>query len=231
MKATTVTVLKGIAVVLLLAVLVWFLHNSLGTFIDFIRDREAVVAYLDQLGVVGPLALAALLGLQVLIPSLPAEPLMIAGAYAYGLVNGFLLNWLVAVGATQAVFSLARYAGRPLVVRFVPAKLLDKWMQTADEKGAIIFLLAFVIPPIPSDIMTYVAGVSGIDGRRFFMANLFGRIPMIVLLTLVGVNGLSITPAMMVGLTLFGVLSLILWWYFIVRKRPDTLSSGPIDAS
>ena len=30
---------------------------------------------------------------------------------------------------------------------------------------------------------------------------------------------------------LFGVLSLILWWYFIVRKRPDTLSSGPIDAS
>ena len=41
--------------------------------------------------------------------------------------------------------------------RFVPAKLLDKWTRMAGEKGALFFLLAFVVPPIPSDIV--IAGV------------------------------------------------------------------------
>lgn len=210
-----------------LAVLVWLNHDALWALINAIRDREAVVAFLNQLGFAGPLVLTALLGLQVLIPSLPAEPLMIAGAYAYGFPGGLLMNWLVAVVASQAVFYLARYAGRPLVEHFVPAQLLDKWTVVANEKGAAFFLLAFVIPPIPSDIMTYVAGLSGIDGRRFLVASVVGQTPTVVLLTLVGANGLRITPAMIVALTIFGVLSLIAWWYFMVRERPEATASRP----
>jgi len=190
-------------------------------FIDFVRGRQAVVDYLDQLGFIGPLVLMGLVGLQVLIPSLPAEPPMIAGAYAYG----FLMSWLVSVAASQAVFYLARYAGRPVVEHIVPAKVLDKWTRTAGEQGAAFFLLAFVIPPLPSDILIYVAGLSAIEGRRFFVANFFGRMPMILLLTLVGANGFRITPAMIVRLTVISILMLVAWLYF-VRQRPDAESGG-----
>jgi uncharacterized membrane protein YdjX (TVP38/TMEM64 family) len=210
-----------------LATLLWLNHDALWAFISVIRDREAVATFLDQLGFVGPVVLTALLGLQVLIPSLPAEPLMIAGAYAYGFAGGLLMNWLVAVVASQAVFYLARYAGRPVIEHFVPAQLLDKWTRVANEKGAAFFLLAFVIPPIPSDIMTYVAGLSGIDGRRFLVASVVGQTPTVVLLTLVGANGLRITPPMIVALTIFGALSLIAWWYFMVRERPEATASLP----
>jgi uncharacterized membrane protein YdjX (TVP38/TMEM64 family) len=213
------------AIVVPLAILLWFNHDALWTFIDLIRDREAVVAFLDQLGFIGPLVLMALIGLQVLVPSLPPEPPMIAGAYAYGFVGGFLMSWLVSVVVSQAVFHLARHAGRPVVERFVPAKLLDKWTQIASEKGAILFLLAFVIPTVPNDILIYVAGLSAIDGRRFFVANFFGRMPTVALLSLVGATGLSITPAMIVGLTVFGVLMLMAWWYFIMRERPDAVEA------
>jgi uncharacterized membrane protein YdjX (TVP38/TMEM64 family) len=209
------------------AVLVWLNHDALWAFINVLRDREAVVAFLDQLGFVGPVVLTALLGLQVLIPSLPAEPLMIAGAYAYGFPGGLLMNWLVAVVASQAVFYLARYAGRPVVEHFVPAQLLDKWTRIANEKGAVFFLMAFLIPAIPSDIMTYVAGMSGIDGRRFLVASVAGQTPTVVLLTLVGADGLRITPVTIVALTIFGVLSLLAWWYFMVRRRPEATASRP----
>jgi uncharacterized membrane protein YdjX (TVP38/TMEM64 family) len=151
---------------------------------------------------------------------------MIAGAYAYGFTAGFLMSWLVSVVVSQAVFYLARYAGRPVVERFVPAELLDKWTRTAGEKGTVFFLLAFVIPPVPSDILIYVAGLSAIDGRRFFVANFFGRMPMIVLLTLVGANGFRITPAILVGLTVIGVLMLLAWWVFILRERPDAVEGN-----
>jgi uncharacterized membrane protein YdjX (TVP38/TMEM64 family) len=214
-----------IVTVLLLLIFVWFFQDPLWSFINFVRDRQAVSAYLDTLGFIGPLVLMGLVGLQVLIPSLPAEPPMISGAYAYGFTAGFLMNWLVSVVVSQGVFYLARHAGRPVVERIVPTDLLDKWTRTAGEKGMVFFLLAFMIPPIPSDILIYVAGLSKIEGRRFFVANMFGRLPMIVLLTLVGANGFHITPAMIVGLTVIGVLMLLAWWYFIFRERPDVAAS------
>jgi hypothetical protein len=43
--------------------------------------------------------------------------------------------------------------------------------------------------PVPSGILIYVVEMSAIAGRRFFVANFFGRLPMIVLLTVVDANG------------------------------------------
>jgi uncharacterized membrane protein YdjX (TVP38/TMEM64 family) len=194
-------------------------------FLGVVRDREAVIAHLDRLGVNGPLVLMGLIGLQVLIPSLPAEPPMMAAAYAYGFLAGFLMSWVVSVAASQAVFGLARIAGRPLVERLVPARLLDKWTRTAGERGTLFFLLAFVIPPVPSDILIYVAGLSEIEGWRFFVANLLGRMPMIILLALVGAYGFSITPVMIVGLTAVGILMLVAWLYYIREGREVKASS------
>jgi uncharacterized membrane protein YdjX (TVP38/TMEM64 family) len=208
------------AIAVLPALVLWHNQEAVWAFVDFVRDRQAVTAYLDRLGVIGPLVLMGLIGLQVLIPSLPAEPPMIAGAYAYGFASGFMMSWVASVVTSQVVFCLARYAGRPLVERLVPAQLLDKWTRTAGEKGTVLFLLAFMIPPVPSDILIYVAGLSEIHGQRFFVANLFGRMPMIILLALVGAYGLSITPAMIVGITVIGVLMLVAWLRFL-RERPE----------
>jgi uncharacterized membrane protein YdjX (TVP38/TMEM64 family) len=194
-------------------------------FLGVVRDREAVIAHLDRLGVNGPLVLMGLIGLQVLIPSLPAEPPMMAAAYAYGFLAGFLMSWVVSVAASQAKDGLARIAGRPLVERLVPARLLDKWTRTAGERGTLFFLLAFVIPPVPSDILIYVAGLSEIEGWRFFVANLLGRMPMIILLALVGAYGFSITPVMIVGLTAVGILMLVAWLYYIREGREVKASS------
>jgi uncharacterized membrane protein YdjX (TVP38/TMEM64 family) len=83
-----------------------------------------------------------------------------------------------------------------------------------------------VIPPVPSDILIYVAGLSAIEGRRFFVANLFGRLPMIVLLTLFGAFGLVITPAMIAALTGIGLLMLVAWLY-AMREHPDEVRLGP----
>jgi uncharacterized membrane protein YdjX (TVP38/TMEM64 family) len=209
------------ATLLILTTLVWFNRGALLTLWDLVRDRQALVACVDGLGLFGPLILMGLVGLQVLIPTLPAEPPMIASGYVYGFTTGFLMNWSVAVAVSQAVFYLARYTGRPIVERIVPAKLLDKWMPIVGERGTVLFILAFVIPPIPNDILIYVAGLTSFSGRRFFVANLIGRAPIVTLLTLVGTNGLSITPAIIIGLCLLGLLMLVAWWAMFVCKRSE----------
>ncbi len=214
------------AVVALSVLLVWVYRDQLRELAAFARDRDAVTAYLDQIGIIGPLVFGGLIGVQVLIPSLPAEPPMVAGAYAYGFLTGFLISWGVMVAVTQLVFLLARWAGRPLVVWFVPEPVLQKWTRTAGEKGLVFFLLAFIIPPVPSDIMVYVAGLSAIDSRKFFIANLVGRAPLVALYSLVGANGFQITGEFLLWLSVIGLIMLAAWWYYIVRERPQKVVEG-----
>ena len=213
------------AIVVPLAILLWFNQDAVWAFLDFVRDRNAISAFIDEIGLIGPLVLMGLVGLQILIPWIPSEPPIIAAGYAYGFVSGFLMSWLVSVAATQAVYYLARRAGRPVVERFVSAKSLDKWTGIASKKGTLFFLIVFMNPLLPTDIMVFVAGLSAIDGRRFFVANLLGRMPLVALLTLVGSNGFSITPAVIVGLTVVCLLLLVAWWHFM-RERPDAIASS-----
>jgi uncharacterized membrane protein YdjX (TVP38/TMEM64 family) len=211
------------AIVVPLAILLWFNQDAVWAFLDFVRDRNAINAFIDEIGFVGPLVLMGLVGLQILIPWIPSEPPIIAAGYAYGFVSGFLMSWLVSVAATQAVYSLACLAGRPVVERFVPVKALDKWTRIASKGGTIFFLIVFMNPLLPTDIMVFVAGLSAIDARRFFVANLLGRMPLVALLTLVGSSSFRITPAVIVGVTVACVLMLVAWWY-LVRERSDIVA-------
>jgi uncharacterized membrane protein YdjX (TVP38/TMEM64 family) len=212
------------AIVVPLAILLWLNQDAVWATLDFVRDRNAISAFVDEIGLIGPLVLMGLVGLQVLIPWIPSEPPIIAAGYAYGFVSGFLMSWLVSVAATQAVYYLARSAGRPVVERLVPVKSLDKWTRIASKGGTIFFLIVFMNPLLPTDIMVFVAGLSVIDARRFFVANLLGRMPLVALLTLVGSNGFSITPAVIVGLSFVCVIMLGVWWYMI-RERPVAVAA------
>jgi len=222
-KAVKLTVTTT-AILVPLAILLWFNQDSVRAFLVFVRDRHAISAFVDEIGFIGPLVLVGLTGLQVLIPWLPSEPPIIAAGYAYGFVSGFLMSWLVSVAATQAVYYLARFAGRPVVERFVPAKSLDKWTGIASKKGTLFFLIVFMNPLLPTDIMVFVAGLSAIGSRRFLVANSVGRLPLVALLTLVGSNGFRLTPALIVGLTVVCLVLLVAWWT-LARECSDAVAA------
>ena len=158
-----------------------------------VSDREAVSAFLTQIGIAGPLLLGLILVLQVVVAAIPGHVLMISGGYVYGFGVAFFVNLVATVGGSQAAFLLARWAGRPVVERLAPADVLDKWNKVSEEKGLIFFLLAFMLPIFPADVMNYVAGMSSLSSSRFFIANLFGRLPGVLLLTAVGAYGFELS--------------------------------------
>lgn len=141
----------GMAAVTLL---LWF-WQPIWEFVRIVADREAVIAYLEQFGIVGPLLLALILVLQVI----------------------------------------------------------------SMQKGMLFFLFAFMVPIFPADVMNYVAGLSALSGRRFFVANLLGRLPGVVLMTAVGAYGFqfSLTIWLVVGLASVGMF--LFWRTLFVRNR------------
>lgn len=184
-----------------------------------IKDRDAIVAYLEQFGVLAPALLAFVLALQVLVAAIPGHILMLSSGYLFGFFKAFLFCLAITVLTSQLSFWLAQTAGRPVIEKLAPAAVLNKWNKAAEDKGLVFFTFSFMLPVFPADIMNFVAGFSSISGRRFLVANLVGRLPGVILLTALGANGLVLTTPVVVLFTSIGLIMFLGWWFFIARDK------------
>lgn len=209
---------KAALLLLGLILYIWF-REPVNDILAVIKDRDAVVAYLDQFGMLAPVLLAFILALQVLVAAIPGHILMLSGGYLFGFVKAFLLCLVVTVGASQLAFWLARSAGRPVVERLAPVHVLNKWNTAAENKGLVFFTFSFMLPLFPADVMNFVAGLSSISGRRFLLANFMGRLPGVILLTALGANGLVLSVPVVAIFTVFGLVMFGGWWFFIAREN------------
>ncbi len=179
--------------VLILAAALWLGRDHLIALVAVIRNRDAVVAYLEPLGLWGPLIYIFILVVQVLTVVVPAHAILVAGGYLYGFWGGLGLNFIAVVGASQIAFIIARSGGKPLVDRVVPDNILERWNHVIQKQGFFFFLTLYWFPIIPSNFTNYIAGLSRISALLFFAANVLGRLPGLALLTLVGSHGLELT--------------------------------------
>ncbi len=201
--------------------LMFWLSQPIGDILHIISDREAVALYLNQFGVLAPLLLAVIMVLQVIVAAIPGHALMVGGSYVYGFWAAFCLNLTTTVVGSQIAFWLARRAGRPLIEKLAPVDLLTKWYDVSAVKGVRFFVCAVMLPIFPADIMNYIAGLSSLSPRRFFIANLFGRLPGVVVLTAVGAYGFQLSLNAWIGIAIAGVVMLVAWRLFFGQKSRE----------
>jgi uncharacterized membrane protein YdjX (TVP38/TMEM64 family) len=197
--------------------LFWF-RQPIGEVLRIVSNRQAVIAYLDQFGALAPLLMGLVLVFQVIVATIPGHALMIGGGYVFGFTTAFWINLAATVLGSQVAFWLARTAGRPLVEKLAPASSLNKWYAISAQKGLLFFLFAFMLPIFPADVMNYVAGLSALSPRRFFVANLFGRLPGVIVVTAIGACGFQFSPIVWVGIAVGSISLFILWRLIFARK-------------
>lgn len=220
-----------VAALLLLAALFWYMRQSLSQWLAILSDQEFVSSYVQSYGALAPLVLAFLQVLQVIVAFIPGHVFVIAGGYIYGLPWGLVFNIVCVVSASQLGFLLARWFGRPIVHRLAPAETIDKWEAIAEKQGFLFFTIAFVLPVFPTDIMNFVAGLTGISPRKFLAANFLGRLPSVTLLTLIGSHGLELSNTAWALLALAVTAVYVSGRFAIVRieqkYRPKKVASAP----
>ncbi len=202
---------------LALAILTWLLRQSLSEWLAILSDQEFVSSYVQSYGVWAPLALALLQVLQVIVAFIPGHVFVIAGGYIYGMPWGLLFNIVCVVAASQLGFLLARWAGRPVVHRLAPSETIDKWETIAQKQGFLFFTIAFVLPVFPTDVMNFVAGLTGMSPKKFLAANFLGRFPSVLLLTLIGSHGLELSNTAWMLLALLVTAVYIIGRFAILR--------------
>lgn len=145
----------------------------------FSRDSAyRIIAYLRANRNISALILIAIQIVQVIICVLPGQPIQFASSYMFGIGPGFLLSLTGAVIGTAVSFYIARVLGRDAVEMFFgEEKVSDYHDKLNSGRGLMIVFLIYLIPGIPKDLVSYVAGISGMRIRPFLLVSTIGRSP------------------------------------------------------
>lgn len=207
---------KKIVLAVIFLTLVWVYRHPLAELLQIIQDQEAVSAYLQGYGSLGPIVLFFLLIAQVFIAVIPGHALMVTAGYVYG-TPGLLVTLTSTILGSQIAFLIARKHGRSLIYRLASPEIIERWDKIAKHQGILFYFFSFVLPIFPSDLMCYVAGLCTISPRRFLIANLMGRTCCAVFITLIGVYGMH-PPVQFWILSLTALASFFLGWGIYKRS-------------
>lgn len=134
--------------------------------------------YLEQHKTGAAWTLIAIQIIQVIICFLPGQPIQFVSSYMFGILRGFLISIIGAVIGTLISFGLAKLLGRDFVeLLFEKEKVEYYHAKLNSGKGLLLVLLIYLLPGVPKDLVSYIAGVSGMDFRPFLLISSVGRSP------------------------------------------------------
>ena len=174
----TIAVLKLILLVVIIAGIPAFLYIKYGSKIFSKDAADRVAGYLRSNGSIAALLFIGIQIIQVIICVLPGQPVQFASSYVFGVVKGFVLSLIGAVIGTVISFYLARSLGRDAVRLFFGEEKVSDYKAKLDSgRGLLLAFLIYLIPGVPKDLVSYVAGISDMRFRPFLLVATVGRIP------------------------------------------------------
>lgn len=169
---------KLILLVIIVAGIPAFLYLKYGAEL-FSKDSAVhVVDYLKANSNTAALLIIGIQIIQVVVCFLPGQPVQFAASYMFGVVSGFALSITGAVIGTVISFYLAKLLGNDAVNLFFGKEKVRDFKKKLDSgRGLLLAFLIYLIPGIPKDLVSYVAGISYMRFRPFLLVATVGRMP------------------------------------------------------
>lgn len=169
-----ITLAAGLSLVLALVATYLILResNALEILLDGAQLRERIT----QLGVLGPVAVVALMTLAILVSPIPSAPIAMAAGAAYGHWWGTLYVLVGSEVGAIAAFCIARLLGRATLHRWFGERLEVGLFGSQNALTGVVFVTR-LMPFISFDIVSYAAGLTVLKFWRFAVATLAGIVP------------------------------------------------------
>lgn len=143
-----------------------------------LKDLDKFKDYILSFGVWGVLIYILFQIIHVIIIIIPGEFVQIAGGFIYGTVFGTIYTFIGIFLGVVLVFFATRILGYSVIKIFIPKDKLEKYNYLINsQKVEIIMFLLFLIPGIPKDTLTYIAGLTPIKPLRFLILCSIARFP------------------------------------------------------
>ena len=171
-------ILKLLVLLFIIAGIPAFLYFRYGSEIFSADAAERMIAYLKANESTAALLIIAIQALQVVVCILPGQPIQFAASYMFGVLGGLLLSLARAVIGVIISFFTAKVLGRDAVHMIFGEERVSNYQRKLNSgKGLTIAFLIYLIPGIPKDLVSYVAGISEMRFLPFLLVSTIGRIP------------------------------------------------------
>lgn len=133
------------------------------------QSKDALRAYLETFGGLGPLVLMMIQALQVVLPVLPGFFGCIVGAAMFGAAGGFWINYIGISAGSLIAYWLARRFGVSLVQKMIPLEKYDGLVEWVNQRKSytVVLFLAILLPLAPDDFLCYFSGLTYMPARKF----------------------------------------------------------------
>lgn len=215
---TISAILKLLLLLFILVGLPLYIYFCQHQIIEQFSSLEQVEAFFDEYKTQSIFVYLALQILQIIICVLPGQGLQFAAGYMYGFWMGYIWSLVGAFIGTVISYYLAKILGHDAMHMIFGEERIQELLVTFNSKKAMILVFLFyLIPGLPKDLCSYVAGLSEMKLKPFLIISLVGRSPAMMgslligrLVDIGGYTGAIIIAAIAIVLFSLGV---------IMRKR------------
>lgn len=164
----------------------------------------------------GSLGLMAVMIIQTIIAPIPSEALiMFAGVIGISLFNIVIFGGLGLIIGSVIAFYIARLGGKPIVIKMIGEKWLNRVDRWVEKNGTAAIFFTRLIPIIPFDLISYMAGITKLQFKYYLIATVFGAFPRSLILAVIGISlkeilmfiGISLEMIFAIGIIGFIILA------------------------
>lgn len=205
---TVVLLLKVIA--LLIPLVLFIIYRK--ELVAFFSNGEVLEDTLNKLGPFAWLGFLFVNIIQVILAPIPGHAVGVAGGFLFGFWGGFILNLIGIVVGSALAFLLARWLGKPIVDLCVGDKAADFSKKIASSKGVKGLILVYLLPFLPDDALSFVAGLMPIKFRTFITIVSLCRSPGILVASLTGSGLINLSLFAWVVIGALALILLAIYW-------------------
>ena len=177
-NATTKTInlkylVKFIAILITIVIISFVCYGvKLGIF----QDKMVLIRYMKRFGIYAPIIFILFQILQVIFPFIPGGVSCLAGVLAFGPLLGFVYNYIGLILGSCIAYFLAQKYGLQLIENLFKKETVDKYLTYIQNRYfSKIFLVGIFLPGLPDDLLCYIAGISNMKFKTFFVIIILGK--------------------------------------------------------
>jgi uncharacterized membrane protein YdjX (TVP38/TMEM64 family) len=182
-------------------------------------DYDDFARWINDLGAWGPIIYILFFAASMVVAPIPTGPAPVAAAAAFGGLLGFAYTLVAGfIGATLCYW-IARWWGRPILRRWMPAKLVDEIDRVTAYLGLRVLFVLRLFPLLGVDIISYAAGLTPIRYLPYIVISIVATMPVLALTSAIGEGvheNREVALAAILGLGVFLILPLA---YIAIRNK------------
>ncbi|XJS10959.1 TVP38/TMEM64 family protein [Aerococcaceae bacterium WGS1372] len=184
------TVLKWVAIIgAIITIIIFFFFVR----IDLFNRPELIQHQLERTGILAPVVYFLVSIVNTIYPIIPGGLGNVIGYTVFGAVHGMILSFSANLIGSMILFYITKRFGRPILYAFADERLVKKSLSYLDRGINMNWILAivFIVPGLPDDIFTMIAGLSGMTYKHIILLQLLFK-PVTMFLYMAGINNLFV---------------------------------------